>query len=218
MAEVVSLSPRVLRAVYRSALIGSKTVAALFSPGELPEKWPWAPHVTGYDRMRSPGEPSSEPHFRVARQRLGATTACRHEQEEEPSRNTRKHLATGHATCLIITRPWHHGPLSMVDLGRVDATILIGDGVRLQPLPDSKLPAANNPYRRGFPRGRGLLFPRPPSGGPAPEGFFLARLRSVRGSIRDWVGCPCRPQFASRRDVDAVPSSSHLRFDYAPVR
>jgi hypothetical protein len=103
----------------------------------------------------------------------------------------------------------------MVDLGRVDATIAIGDGVRLKSLPDSKLPAANAPYRRGFPRGRGLLFPRPPSGGPAPEGFFLVPLRSVRGSIRDWVGCPCRPRFPSRRDVDAVlsPSRSHCSFD-----
>jgi len=116
---------------------------------------------------------------------------------------------------------WNLGCLlgKAIDYHLASATMIFtGDGVRLQPLPDSKLPAANNPYRRGFPRGRGLLFPRPPSGGPAPEGFFLVRLRSVRGSIRDWVGCPCRPRFPSRRDVDAVPSSSHLRFDCAPVR
>ena len=36
----------------------------------------------------------------------------------------------------------------------------------------------------------GVCFPRPPSGGPAPEVFCLARLRSVRGSIRDWVVLP----------------------------
>src|SRR5271157_2262509 len=62
--------------------------------------------------------------------------------------------------------------------------IFTGDGVRLKSLPDSKLPAANDPYRRGFPRGGGLLFPRPPSGGPAPEGFFSTALNTARtGSI-----------------------------------
>jgi len=94
----------------------------------------------------------------VARQRLGATTACRHEQEEEPSRNTRKHLATGHATYSIITRFWHHGPLSMVDLGRADATILIGDGVRFKSLPDTTVPRLMTPTTKVLLEGRGFVF------------------------------------------------------------
>src|SRR5208337_5082206 len=133
------------------------------------------------------GEPPSEPHFRVARQRLGATTACRHEQEEEPSRNTRKHLATGQATCSIITRPWHHGPLSMVDLGRVDAIIPTGDGVRLKSQPDTTVPRLMTPTTKVLLEGRGFFFSsHQPSEEPcSPEGFFHGLNHSSRGEQGD---------------------------------
>ena len=166
-------------------------------------------------RIDSPaGEPPSEPHFRVARQRLEQRRPAVMSKKRKRRRH-RKHWTTGHATYSIITRPWHRGPLSMVDLGRVDATILIGDGVRLNSVPDSNYQQLMTPTGEAFLRW-GFASSATALGKACPRGL-LARLRCA--ADQSAIGCVARADqgFVAKR-CRCGSIVLHLRFDCAPVR